>query len=96
MDKLDEIEAHILSHLERPKVRSEVLLITRAVRQLGGTRKLQGFEISDLLRVIADDYNRPDVGSMVKQRRSMWLNDLADKMDKADPDVLELIEEANE
>jgi hypothetical protein len=90
MPTLDEIREEWTEHDLAWQEKYGALLM-RAVEQLSSTRRLQGFKVSDLLRVIADDYNRPDVGSMVKQRRSMWLNDLADKMDKTDPDVLELI-----
>ncbi len=41
----------------------------------------QGFSVSELLRVIAKDYDRSDVGNSVKMRRSMWLKDLADKLE---------------
>ena len=45
-------------------------------------RDFQGFSVAELLRVVARQINPPDVGNIVNQSRAMWLNDLADKLDK--------------
>jgi hypothetical protein len=47
--------------------------------------KFRGFAVSELLKVVAHDIdiNAPDFNeSTVKQRRTMWLKDLADKLDR--------------
>ena len=56
--------------------------LRKRVEGLNATLSMfEGFSVSELLRVIAKDYDRSDVGSSVKMRRAMWLKDLADKVD---------------
>lgn len=70
----------------------EIAALEQRVEGLDTTLSMfQGFSVSELLRVIAKDYDRSDVGNSVKMRRAMWLRDLADKLDalvEDDPDKL--------
>ena len=46
--------------------------------------ELGGFNISDLLRVIADDYRHPKTAQIVRDVRGLWLDDLAALLESKD------------